>query len=321
MISLIRAVYILATFFMLGAIAQENSDEPMELIVVHPNPEDDWLFGFHDAVSDSVYGTAQWFDSFFATDEIDGTRAESSLRVRFGWEPRARKLKVFTQKFRLRLKLPKLERKVDFIFSDELDDNQSNQVVKRRNLTHEGGDSLTAAIRVININKPNRFVDSRIGVASGDVFAKVRLKFQKDFSEKHFFEFEPSIYYYLKDGLGQRLFTEYNYNYSREKQLRTSLSVRFSQAFDGYNWKQKNYFLRQINRRQAYAIGFVIYGEKNSQRGFVADNYNLSYLYRVNAYRKWLYFEIEPFLEWSEEDNYSTTPGISLRIEGYFNQH
>ena len=303
------------------AIAQEKSDVPMESIVVYPKPEDDWLFGFHDAISDSVYGTALWFDHFFATDEIDGTKTESSLRVRFGWEPRARDLNVFTQKFRLRLKLPNLENKVDFIFSEELDDNQNNKDFNGRNLTSEGGDSLTAAIRLININKPYRFIDSRIGLSNNDLFAKVRLKFLKDFSEKHLFEFQPSIYYYLKDGFGQRLFGEYNYNYSRDKQVRTNLSVKFSQSFDGYNWKQANYFLRQIDRRQASAIGFVIHGEKNAGRGFVADNYRLSYLYRANVYRKWIYFEVEPFLDWPEEDNYSTTLGIALRIEGYFNQN
>jgi len=319
--SLIRTVFILAILFMPDAIAQEKGDEPMESIIVYPKPEDDWLFGFHDAISDSVYGTALWFDSFFATDEIDGTRAESSLRVRFGWEPRARDLNVFTQKFRLRLKLPNLEKKVDLIFSDELEDNQSNKDFKGRSLTSEGGNSLTAAIRVININKPNRFIDSRIGISSGDLFAKIRLKYLKNVSEKHLFEFQPSIYYYLKDGFGQRLFTEYNYNYSSDKQIRSNLSVRFSQAFDGYKWKQANYFLRKIDRRQASAIGFVIYGEKNARRGFVADNYKLSYLYRANIYRKWLYFEVEPFLEWPEEDNYSTTPGVALRIEGYFNQN
>jgi hypothetical protein len=318
--NLIRNFFILAIIFIPDAIAQDKSDEPMELMVVYPNPEDDWLFGFHDAISDSVYGTALWFDSFFATDEIEGTRAGSSLRVRLGWEPRDKDLNVFTQKFRLRLKLPNLEKKVDFILSDEFDDNQSNNDIKGQNLTSDGGDSLTAAIRVVNINKPNRFLDSRIGVASGDFFAKVRLKFQKDFAEKHLFEFQPSIYYYLKDGFGQRLFTEYNYKYSRDKQFRTNLSVSFSQAYDGYNWKQANYLLHQIDRRQASAIGFVIHGEKNASRGFVADNYTLSYLYRVNAYRKWLYFEVEPFVEWSEEDNYSSTLGVALRVEGYFNQ-
>lgn len=319
--SLMRAVLILAILFMTDAIAQEKGDDPMELIVVYPNPEDDWLFGFYDAISDSVYGSALWFDSFFATDEIDGTRAESSLRIRFGWEPRARNLNVFTQKFRLYLKLPNLEQKVDFIFSDELDDNQSNSDYEGRNLTSKGGDSLTAAIRLININKPNRFIDSRIGVSSGDLFAKVRLRFLTDFSEKHQFEFQPSVYYYLKDGFGQGIFSEYSYNYSKDKQFRMNFNVKFSQAFDGYNWKQENYFLRQIDRRQASAIGFVIHGENNAKRGFVADNYKLSYLYRANAYRKWLFFEVEPFLEWSEEDNYSATPGIALRIEGYFNQN
>ncbi|MCI2285686.1 hypothetical protein L3081_22780 [Colwellia sp. MSW7] len=318
--SLMRAVFILAILFMPDAIAQEKSDTPIELIVVYPKPEDDWLFGFHDAISDSVYGTAQWFDSFFASDEIDGTKTESSLRVRVG-EPRARDLDVFTQKFRLRLKLPNLEQKIDFIFSDELDDNQGNNDYKGQNLTSKGGDTFTAAIRLINSNKANRFIDSRIGISSGDLFAKVRLKYLTEFAENHLFEFQPSIYYYLKDGLGKGIFSEYNYNYSKNKQFRTNISVRFSQAFEGYKWKHESYFLRQIDRRQASAIGFVIQGENNAKRGFVADNYKLSYLYRANAYRKWLFFEVEPFLEWPEEDSYSTTPGIALRVEGYFNQN
>lgn len=317
---MIRAAFILALLFFPDAMAQEKNEDPMELIVVYPRPEDDWLFGFHDAISDSVYGTALWFDSFFASDEIDGTNTKSSLRVRVGWEPRARDLSVFTQKFRLRLKLPNLEQKVDFIFSDELDDNQTDNDYQGRNLTSNGGDSLTAAIRLININKPTRFLDSRVGISSGDLFAKVRLKFLTDFSEKHIFELQPSVYYYLKDGFGQGLRAEYNYNYSKDRQFRTNLRVRFSQAFDGYRWSQQNYLLRQIDRRQASAIGFVIQGEDNNDRGFVADNYKLSYLYRANAYRKWLFFEIEPFLEWPEKEGYSTTPGIALRVEGYFNK-
>jgi hypothetical protein len=31
-----------------------------------------------------------------------------------------------------------------------------------------------------------------------------------------------------------------------------------------------------------------------------------------------LFFEIEPFVEWPEKEDYSTTPGIALRVEGFF---
>ena len=72
--------------------------------------------------------------------------------------------------------------------------------------------------------------------------------------------------------------------------------MRFSQAYDGYKWKQENYFLRQIDRRQGYAIGFAVYGEDNAERGFVADNYKLSYLYRANVYRKWLYVGLKKII-------------------------
>jgi hypothetical protein len=67
-------------------------------------------------------------------------------------------------------------------------------------------------------------------------------------------------------------------------------------------------------------LGIQVEGERNGDRGFIIDNYTLSYRYRFNALREWLFFEVEPFIEFPEEENYTTTPGVALRIEGFFHK-
>ena len=68
-------------------------------------------------------------------------------------------------------------------------------------------------------------------------------------------------------------------------------------------------------------IGLKVEGERNGDAGFFIDKYTLSYRYRFNAFQKWLFFEVEPFVEWPEEENYSATPGIAFRIEGFFSKY
>ncbi|WP_371375028.1 hypothetical protein [Thalassotalea aquiviva] len=299
--------------------AQEDTPE-VEHIIVHPNDDDDWLYGFHDTISDSVFGTAKWFDSFFGADEIEEVGVESLARIQLGWEPRARDFDVFSQRFRVRVKLPNLKNKVDLIFSDDLDDESINKQFSeaRSPQSDHKEDSFSAAIRVINADKLSKFIDTRLGITGGDVFVKTRYKWDKVYNDKHHFEVQPSLYYYLDEGLGSKLFLEYEYGLAADKQLRTSYSVKVSESFSGNKWRHGFYYLHQLDHLRATSLGVVIKGEDNSEKGYNVENYTLSYRYRINAYRKWLFFEIEPFFEWPEDEDYKFTPGIALRVEGFF---
>ena len=78
------------------------------------------------------------------------------------------------------------------------------------------------------------------------------------------------------------------------------------------------YRLNQLDEHSASILGLQVQGERNGKQEFFIDKYTLSYRYRFNKFKKWLFFEVEPFLEWSKQQSYSTTPGIALRIEGHF---
>ncbi|QBY04146.1 hypothetical protein E2K93_06990 [Thalassotalea sp. HSM 43] len=322
----IKGNWILAGFLLIsgpGFATEEltpDEQEYAETMIIYPDPEQDWLFGFHNTISDSVFGTAQWFDKFFATDEAEEISPKALARIRLGYEPRARNFDVFTQKFRLRLKLPHLEDKVDLLLSDDDDDGSdvNKQGGGRVANRDKDEDTFTAALRLINVDNIGEFVDTRIGISGGDIFVKSRAKITYDFGTKHQLEIQPSIYYYIDDGFGSRFFTEYDYNFAEKRQFRANYSIRTSESFNGYRWRNGYHYLYQIDRYRATSLGVVINGENNGDRGFLVDNYLLNYRFRMNAYRRWLFFEIEPFVEWPEEEDYKATPGIAFRIEGYF---
>ena len=181
-------------------------------------------------------------------------------------------------------------------------------------------ESFAAAVRYVVEKKNDTLIDTRIGISGGSIFAKIRQRQLYTYKEKHGFKVEPSIYYYLDDGLGSKFFLEYNYQYDENSQFRINYSIRGSESFSGIRWKHGLYKLKQIDSTTASVLGLQVEGERNGKNGFLTEKYTLSYRYRFNALQKWLFFEIEPFLEFPKDENYSTTPGIALRIEGFFSK-
>lgn len=280
-----------------------------------------WSNSFHQTISNNVFRSAQWFDSFFLEEGDEQISPKTSARIKLGWEPKARDFSDIGARFKLKIRLPHLKDKIDLIFSDttedQFDDLPLTSIQENQNLEEE---NFSAAIRYILKDKENVINDARFGVSGGDLFFRARHKRTYNWGEKHSLKIEPALFYFLGDGFGSRLLLEYNFQINPKSQFRIDYSVRGSQAFNGVRWQQGIYILNQLSEKQATVLGFEIKGEHNDARGFAVDEYNINYRYRFNALEKWLFFEIEPFLEFTEEDNFKLTPGIGLRVEGFFHK-
>jgi hypothetical protein len=320
------------TSFHLYAAQDQNMDSDTEKQITKPIKQptrhvipklvpDHWSQEVHDTIANSVYQSATWFDSFFTNIDSQQIEPKATAKIRFGWIPKSRDLSEFDSRLRLKVKLPHFKDRMSLILSDEdeMEDNQLplDGVGTRPEINDE---SFAAALRYVVKKKSNSLVDTRIGISGGDIFAKVRLRKLYTRNEKHGFKFEPSTYYFLDDGLGAKLFLEYNYQYNEKSQFRVNYSIRGSESFSGIRWKHGFYQLNQLDLTTASVIGLQIEGERNGESGFFTDKYTLSYRYRFNALQEWLFFEVEPFLEWSKDESYVTTPGIALRIEGFFSK-
>lgn len=303
------------------AVEKKSKDHSIKQEDNPPLSKEDylWMENLHQSISNSVYQSALWFDQFFLDENTEQSTPRTNARIRVGWEPKARDWSEIDTRFRIKVKLPHFKDRIDLILSDDDDLDQSNlplDSTKTHQETHE--ESFAAAVRFTHRKEANRLLESRIGISGGDIFVKARHKRRYTWDNTHSFRFEPSLYYFLDDGLGAKLLLEYDYQLDKRSQFRVNYSVRGSESFSGIRWKHGFYKLKQLEQNAATILGLKVHGERNGERGFVIDNYTLSYRYRFNAIKSWLYFEVEPFLEWTEEENYTTTPGIALRVEGFF---
>lgn len=283
--------------------------------------DDHWMQGLHETVSNSVYQSAQWFDSFFIANEGEQKNPTTTAKIRFAWLPKSRDWSEVETRFRIRVKLPHFEDKVSLVLSDEADDELNNlplESARTRSSTEE--EKFSLALNYTQDKRDDRLMNYRLGISAGDIFVRAKHKRRFNINEKHGFLFEPSLYYYLDEGLGAKLLLEYDYQLSSKSLFRMNYSIRGSAEYSGIRWKHGIYKLHQINATTASVFSLQAEGERNGERGFVIDKYTLAYRYRFNALSDWLFFEIEPFLEFPEQENYRTTPGIALRVEGFFHK-
>ena len=297
------------------AYTSQEVKEPVE------QKDDHWMQGLHETVSDSVYQSAQWFDSFFIANESEQQSPKTTAKISFAWLPKSRDWSEVKPRFRVRVKLPHFQDRVSVVLSDEADDELNNlplESVNTKSRIEE--EKFSLALNYTQDKRDDRLMNYRLGISGGDIFVRAKHKRRFNISTKQGFLFEPSLYYYLDEGLGAKLLLEYDYQLSKKSQFRINYSIRGSAEFSGIRWKHGFYKLHQINETTASVLSLQVEGERNGDRGFVIDKYTLGYRYRFNALRDWLFFEIEPFVEFPEEENYSTTPGIALRIEGFFHK-
>jgi hypothetical protein len=306
-------------YFAFANSAQANT--PQEVKVPAEQKDDHWMQGLHETVSDSVYQSAQWFDSFFIANDSEQQNPQTTAKIRFAWLPKSRDWSEIKPRFRVRVKLPHFQDRASVVLSDETDDELNNlplESVNTKSNTDE--DKFSLALNYTQDKRSDRLMNYRLGISGGDIFVRAKHKRRLNINTKQSFLVEPSLYYFLDDGIGAKLLLEYDYQLSNKTQFRINYSIRGSAEFSGIRWKHGFYKLHHINETTASVVSLQAEGERNGARGFVIDKYTLGYRYRFNALRDWLFFEIEPFVEFPEQENYKNTPGIALRIEGFFHK-
>jgi len=312
-----KNIYMLFLFFFsftsIGDTTEDIEKQPTNEFV----EEEPWIHDFHSALSNSVYMSAAWFDEFFTEEGSVQKNPKINARIRLEWSPKSRDFSEIKARFKVKVKLPHFKNKVDLILSDEDEADQSQLPLETKHLQTEE-EKFSASLRYLHNNTKNKYTDTRLGISGGDLFARARHKRYFNWTENSAFRVEPSIYYFLGDGFGSKLLLEYNFQEDQNTQYRINYSIEGSQSFSGIRWKHGFYRLKHLDAYTASVTSFQVEGERNGRRDFVVDNYTVSYRYRFNAYKKWLFFEIEPFLEWPEIENYKTTPGITFRVEGHF---
>lgn len=290
---------------------KQSAPEPQTSELAYP-----WLDTMHASIASSVDASALWFDDFFTLgDDENPNKARGEARIRLGWEPRTRDFSEHVSRLKIRVKLPNLKNRADLVLSDYDDDRPEHelQASGNNNFTRENRFSLALRWRA----KPDSGLSHRIGAGRGlQVFAKSRYRDAFSLSDKTILRWETSAYLYSSDGLGADFSWQLNHNANKNSIFRWNNHFYFRDRTNDWLWQHSVQKLTQFNEKNALITGFYIEGL--SQPNYRLEEYLLSMKWRKNALRKWLFYEVEPFILWRRDEGFSASYGIALRLEGHF---
>lgn len=280
-----------------------------------------WLDTFHDEFSNALDDSALWINDQFSHEQHNHNNGDSKAwaRVIMGWEPKEGDLSKFPLKFRVKVKLPNLKHRVNLIFSDNETEDYGRLPLETSRPADDSlsGRDFSAAIQLLHKSDEHAYFRSRIGIGNAQIYARSSYRYKESFFDDSFVvSVEPSIDYFMEDGLGYRFLAQASYFPSSNSELRAFYSLWDREKFYTPKWKKAIYHLTKLDNKSTLITGVLVNGVKKPD--YRDEKITLSTRIRRHALRRWLFFEVEPFLDFERQDDYKTRWGVALRVGGYF---
>ncbi|MBU1566470.1 MAG: hypothetical protein KJ630_12695 [Proteobacteria bacterium] len=265
--------------------------------------------------STMLLNTAQWLDSFFddrtSVSEANQTRATVKLALGYSKKDNFE----IKPRFDLRLKLPSLSSRLNFLFeaAEDEDFHVENDPLSNKTM-HQDSDNrkLAAALQYFVKEGETDNFSVETGSSLKYMFAGLRYRTNQDFGAWKG-RFANRLRYYSDDGW------ENNTTYYLDNQLsakllfRVTSSINLLEGVSGVPHAQqfKMYQVLSAYQAIAYESGFYF----NTEPSYQMTDTQFVIRYRQRFYRDWLVLEVSPRLSFPEEHDRHANPGIAVTFE------
>lgn len=258
---------------------------------------------------------ANTINGWFSDSEISSSMATTKGRLRFGWEPRSGDLSELDFRFRIRVKLPALEERVELLLSDEEDDIEQQAVKAARSDELSNRSQTVVALQFKNEETDK--VSYRIGFGrGGQLYTRARYSDKIVYSRQASLRYFAEANYYTSDQLGFEANAEYGYVFDARNAFELSNRFRFRDNSNDWLWRHQMQYLHVSKNDTSYLLTAAIEGL--SQPTYRKRQMLLSMRYKRKILRDWLYIEVEPFILWLREENFRASAGVAVRAEVHF---
>jgi hypothetical protein len=275
----------------------------------------------HAGLSMGVEASARRVDGFFADERFydDSTRTFARVRSDTVFETDGRSGQQ--ARVNVRLDLPGTERRLRLIVESdglEEDTGQASDTFRVREALDDNSYNIGLESE---IEGKKWILKPAIGLKSGDpvdLFGRIRAIRYQDLGT-WLMRYSATALHYLDDGpeLGTRL--DFDRVITPEESLfRSSTEVVWRDEDSRIEAIQRFAYFRKLSRRAALAheAGVRVDDDPN----WDVKKYFLLTRFRYRAYRKWLFVELTPAVEFRDEDNYSPTGVFTLRVDAVFGE-
>ncbi|EQB40159.1 hypothetical protein M947_03805 [Sulfurimonas hongkongensis] len=273
----------------------------------------------------SLYGIVNLYDNFFKDETYLSTTNKSYIRLRLGAELNAEEGFEYFNNIRVSLRLPKTEKALYFFVGDETDEE-------------------TRTINKVDEDKPTsigiKYVLDNLDILDASLFGGfrgisnpfIKLRFQYPIAFEHLL-FRPVQYieYSLEDEFKEE--TQFYFDHRLENRvdlMRLSLKRYTKTYLKGMNYSAQLSYISTLK----HSIGFQVYalaqGQTKIQTTQPANikynvtptkgiyNYSTGIVWRQQLFKKYLFYELQPLVEFDQQYNYSANYIFRAHIELYF---
>ncbi len=276
---------------------------------------DDWYCHFNYGVENSIVEVNRWF----VTDNaLKSKQAQASGKLRFGWEPRSGDLNQFDFRFKIRVKLPALQDRLELLLSDDEEDANQQAVKAARNQQLGSDDQATVALQFKN--KPDSKVAYRIGLGRGSqIYTRARYSDKFDVNERNRINYSAEANYYTEDQLGVETRISLIHTLSKNTAIELDNTFRYRDKTEDLFWRHEIQYLFLQDDKTSYLFSAMVDG--SNKPSYREEQVLMSMRYKKNVLRSWLYLEVEPYVIWLREESFRTSFGIAIRAEVHFSNY
>lgn len=264
-------------------------------------------------------------DDFFSGGQTSDEPNTSFLRVR------ADAVKPVLDDFeldptiKLRVVLPRAERRFRLLFSTAEDETTTTAEVDRVARTDDD-DTVSFALRFVRRARSSVDLDFDIGARRRDgdyqLFGRINAQYRKDLSERWAMRIGNRYHYFTQSGFDNRIRFDLtrqlgNLDGERSRFIRSSTTLDWRATREGAAIVQILGLYADLSEKSAVAVeGVGRYDTKLN--GDITDRFRggeLRLRYRRKVWRPWFYVELWPAVAWPAEREYRRTFHGLARIE------
>jgi hypothetical protein len=273
---------------------------------------DDWYCHFNYGVETSVIEINKWF----VTDYTPTTKqATASGKLRFGIEPRSGNLNQLDFRFKVRIKLPALQDRVELLLSDDEEDVNQQAVKAARSEQLGSDDQATVALQFKD--KPDSKVAYRIGLGRGSqIYTRARYSDNLELNERNKISYSAEANYYTDDQLGVETRISLIHTLSKNEAIEFDNTFRYRDKTEDLFWRHKIQYLYLKDGKTSYLFSAMVDGL--NKPNYQEEQVLVSMRYKKNVLRPWLFLEVEPYVIWLRQENFRTSFGVAIRAEVHF---
>ena len=299
--------------------SSSSADTAISEAVVDPEfdnrEEEAWIDGGHSYATRKANEMTQWVDNFFGNDERDLEQAESRLRLRtiYDWDERLSN----EVKFRLggKVALPQISDRLDLVFRGEDMDGMGE-----RDSEKYDEDRIGLQLQVGNKEAKKHRFDLTMGVSSSGLRPGAKYVFQDDFARDLNFRFTQRVMHENDEGLYGTSQFVLDKAIDERSLVRSYSRLMRGEKTDGLEWSTNLSYARAWNneRGRMGATWLYVGAEGQTEPDEHVSNYMVGVRFRRQAYRDFLFWEVEPSYNWRIDEPFFDREGawkIVLRLE------